>query len=876
VDAEIGGKINMQNAGVPPEYQTPGGTLVTSYGNMILQRHAGDPAAQAVLSESINDYKVQRQADELIPNFSSQASPKENLEALNRSLEGQPPEVVDRVMADPRVQKVIREAEDWVNEPYKGVSAQDAKYNSQAAYESSQRLADVAGLLPPKYATQFVGKCMPTIKKIMSLDTPSPFIHMSRVVEAMDDSPQAQELTDTIAKAYCKQFEAHDSQFVDPKVGIVTVTIREGESPTLALAVTRQLEADGNTDLAVDVVNAITSGAKDLQAQVNDAYGEYAELTQELNWLIVNSKGKLTPDQLQKAVDEYIAAQPPEWQSQLRAVEGKMVDSATALNETLGGLQNLPDSLKQAAPEAFQSVRAIFQDQHTGDAMAFAATKDPSVFSGAEGGSAAASWVELGQNGKDFVPAYMAGKLLPDLAQLDPNDPASVAQVNRQLDDLQDNGAKLLGIPQSEVDAAVNQIRGLVGTLQTSASPDQAIKAATQQLAQLNGMKFSNGAAGVMFRTVAFALTGGALINATGKTLDDPSFKNVLGGLAFAAGLAPDAASFGTAVKLIDPNSKVGQFGLGTSKLGATTASFVAVLNIASFVYNGLEASYQGNVPLVLFNIAGAGGNMLAAFGTTPWAGPVGTAIVVGALAALEFTDYVQQRHDHTEAAEKFLQSAGLSPELAETLSDSALESATVLQDQLDLTPEQLQQITTKYPGILESAGHAEAIADVAQACGIKGEDVPGFIDALAKDDPEFVQHFYGMRADDSGYNPLTHQARLFDTAMGSMPTAANYVRQHSPELVGPEANARRQADRDYEAAVEGDLLNIGPLLAKHDDPVYEAEIIQLMKDSGTLDAFVREVDPGHRAATKSAIQAAEKAGVLTHEQAQRYLEQLG
>jgi hypothetical protein len=354
---------------------------------------------------------------------------------------------------------------------------------------------------------------------------------------------------------------------------------------------------------------------------------------------------------------------------------------------------------------------------------------------------------------------------------------------------------------------------------------------------------------------------------------------NVLGECAALLGLASDAASFATSVKLIDPKSQLGQFGLGTSEFAQKTGKFMGVLGIATYLYSGLEASGKGDLPGVIFNLAGTFGAVLPMVAEGAWAGPAGMAITFTAGLALQFANYVIDKNNNTEAAEKFLQDAGLSADVAKTLSTDALEAASILQEQLDLTPQQMQEIAKKHPEVLQSPGHANGLVVVAKACGIEGDDVPGFIDALAKDDPNYSQYFFDKRGD--GLHPMTHQANLFDIVMRNMPTAASYIKQHAPEMVGSEANARRQADRDYESAISHGPQDIGSLLARNNNPAYQAEIIRIIDDNGLLDGFVWDVATsyhynGYPEAAKSAIQAAEKAGVLSHEDAQRYLKQLG
>jgi hypothetical protein len=65
-------------------------------------------------------------------------------------------------------------------------------------------------------------------------------------------------------------------------------------------------------------------------------------------------------------------------------------------------------------------------------------------------------------------------------------------------------------------------------------------------------------------------------------------------------------------------------------------------------------------------------------------------------------------------------------------------------------------------------------------------------------------------------------------------------------------------------------------------NPAFQSEMIRIMQDSNTLDFFVQKMGTSDAfnsdwvGAAKSAIQAADASGVLSHAQAQGYLAQLG
>lgn len=896
VAAELGDKIAYVNNGVPSQYQTPADSLISAYGNQILQRHANDPAAKSVLTGSIDDFRVQRKANDLIPTFYGDQTPAQKLASINSGLAGQPQAVVDRVMSDPRVQQILKDAKDWIAEPYKDVSGDKAKYDPRPAAEASKRLADITANLPPEYAADIVRDSMPTIEKIANLEAQSgnvdSFTNLSKVVGSLGDSPEANALTSQIAQAYGNQFQRWEGFFGQT----IETAVGNGASSKLSLEMAQQLQASGKTDQARGVVLSVGRGAEDLQIKLKQDMDDYVQHTKDLNWLASNAQGKLTPDQLQKAINEYITSQGPEWQSKLRDIEGRITAHGGQLADTIGALKTLPGDLKDVGDLALHGVgEKIGDDKTVQSALTFALTKDPTLFGGLKGESALGFIVEVGHNNKDLVAAsgkaYISSQILPAVSTLNASDPASVKAANIALDKLQANGAKFLGVPQSEIDAGVAKLRQTVGTLQSTKNIGEAVDnihvldGVKKDLGEVAELRFSTGAAGLAFRTVAMGLTGGNLISQTGKLVDDPSLQNVFGELSYAVGLAQDTAGFGATVKLLDQQGSLGKFGLGTNLAGRAAEKFIGVMNAAYFAAGAVTEANKGNIPAVAFNVTGVTGALLGTFGEAvglgAWTGPVGAAIVVVATVGVELVKYRTEINRNTDLAEKFLQGADVDGTAAKALSSEALKQASQIQDQLGLTAEQLQVIAAKHPEIFQSPGHAQGAIDAAKACGIKNSDVPGFLDALAQDDPNFGQRLFNAAGDRNDAQPLTSQANMFDTVTQQFPTAAQFVRQHSPDLVGPNADLRRQADRAYESAGDRQAPTIAGLMSGDKDPAFNAELIKIMKDDGTLETFLQEMGGAYHyngwpEAARDAIQDAASVGVITNEQARSYLEKIG
>jgi hypothetical protein len=305
-------------------------------------------------------------------------------------------------------------------------------------------------------------------------------------------------------------------------------------------------------------------------------------------------------------------------------------------------------------------------------------------------------------------------------------------------------------------------------------------------------------------------------------------------------------------------------------------------LTAAYFIVGSLKDASQGDAPAAAFDLAGAGGAALAAFGEGlgAWSGPAGWAVVTLAVVFVEAARQGHELRHHTGIADEFLKGAGIDANAARSLSGDALEEATTLQDQLKLSPQELQDLAAKHPELFTGGpGAAQAVVDAVTASGIEGKDVLPFIDRIAKDDQYYVQTFDANRSKSDSAHRLTYASILFNLVQ-SMPDAKAFVEEHSPGLVTADAKARRAADVAYEGS-DRSQEQVAGLLSTNQNAAYQAEIIKLLQQNHTLETFVSTVGSnlhynGWPEAARAAIQSAANAGVLTPAQARDYLLQIG
>jgi hypothetical protein len=393
-------------------------------------------------------------------------------------------------------------------------------------------------------------------------------------------------------------------------------------------------------------------------------------------------------------------------------------------------------------------------------------------------------------------------------------------------------------------------------------------------------MTFAQGAAGLAFRTLALEISGRAFLHATGEEIEEPNVQNLLGVAATSVGLAQDATKFGVNLKLVDPESAAAKWALGEA-----SERLFGILQTAYFAYGAYQDFSEGDKPAAAFDLLGAGGAAVATFGEAmglgSWAGPVGWGVAAAATIFVEAAKQGHELRENTEKADEFLQGGGVDEATAKILSGDALQEATTLQQGLNLSPEQLQQLAETHPEVFTDQGTAQGVVDAAKVSGISGEDVQGFVDALAKDTPNYPQILALHRLNLGGATPMTQAANLFTFVTGMKATGA-FVKARSPQLFGPAQDAKRTADIRYEQLVNRSADQVAGLLAGNSNPAFRAEIIGIMKNNNTLGNFVNSVgtnlafNGSWLSAAKSALHAADGSGILTHDQATGYLRQLG
>ncbi|MGO1073787.1 hypothetical protein [Lysobacter sp. CA199] len=703
IAAEIGPQVDQAQAGVPGQFRRPTGELVNSYGNVILQRHANEPAVQAVLKQSIGDYQAARRADELIPTFHGDITPKDKFDSLKAFLKGEPPEVVAKVMQDPRVQQWVKDAGAWVAEPLNGVDKGAGNFQAKAA-ESAQRLADTVEGLPPELATQIAKESFPTIEKIAAMPTvyrgdaittpKGPFENMSRVVGALGDTPLNQSLRQDIAKAYLKSDDVKYEGFV----GTVLKATSAGANPALAIELASQLKAEGRGDFADNILKVAADGALNHlnrpdgpKAQFDKAHQASVDKDTRLAELLAKS-GPLTTEQQTAFIKAY--RNDPENQKVYKAEAEAAKTLADELKVNKEALLFAAGRNPEAAQKLYDSMKALKDSGQGAVALEFtvAIQKDPSS-------AVAQAFNKFGDFNGDFTEQVIAAAAGQLLANHNGDPKGAFAELKEMIDPLLPLAKSIPGV--------LNLKDGIEAVKLASEGRFDRLAQLTANYEKLPPALRGLGAAGVVF---------GAASGSAG--LKDGDYAKAVNGFA-AAGHA-GAKTLAAATKSLADAGKLAAYGDSALSFASFSSKLAPGLGIvasaASAVSNGGklfggDASYAVSFAGDVISVLGG------ALEYTVVLAPVGLIVQgIGALVGLVGGLIVGHAKEEAFKNEqnKYLEAAGISNDSTrKALIDSDPEQVKNLQA-LGLSNDQIQDLATNYPQLLESHhGHGPPVSNL-------------------------------------------------------------------------------------------------------------------------------------------------------------------
>ncbi|MFT4193176.1 LysM peptidoglycan-binding domain-containing protein, partial [Ottowia sp.] len=687
-----------------PPGRSPDEVAYAAAGDAIKARYAASPAETARLDEALKSLKVTRDADAIVQAAKLGDTPGKQVESLNNSLKDASPEVRQAVLQSADGKAIVQNAADWAMEPLEGGDAQKAWDRAQkeggymphwSGAQAMDRLDQVTRNLDPELAAQVTSAAIPTFERYASSYNEKfgtdPLVgpgtaSMLKVLDRSLDTPAGRSNLERLASLGVGDFRG------------IYEHISQGGNPAYGVALAQSGKV--NQDMLLANVYAGVEAQRERIAETAQAYSEHYE---ELGWLVSNHGGSMTPEQLQKAIEDYTKEKGPEWEQKGKELQDKLAAQGAELQTQLTELGKLP-------ADTYGRDKAIadaLNDPVVGLAMNTAWEKNPALLQGAKGDSMLAFLADptvkgsarLTDIGRRFTSgmamAWMKSNTGAALAKFDPTDPASVQAAHRALESLR-NGqlVKVLGVSTGEMDKAIEamkkampeasdtteQITAKLAKLDDELGTiGQAIKGRygfDPSTANEGQVAFSRATvAGQLLRGVGVMLGGVGLLASTKTAIDDPSLKTWMKVASDAAGLTQRGLELGVGVFKWDQGTSL------AAKAGTKAGSFLAgrLLGAASSVFDiwsGVEALQKGDYASAGLYGAGAAGTLMASLFT----GPVGWAglIIMGVSAAgLWAWNNVKEANKHEPDSDggtsmRFLQHAGLNESTARALTDQS------------------------------------------------------------------------------------------------------------------------------------------------------------------------------------------------------------
>ena len=311
----------------------------------------------------------------------------------------------------------------------------------------------------------------------------------------------------------------------------------------------------------------------------------------------------------------------------------------------------------------------------------------------------------------------------------------------------------------------------------------------------------------------------------------------------------------------------------GAAGFAARLAPALGLIASSASLVNSIQEASDGNVGYAI----AAFGDVLGVLGSALEFTPVAPAgFIVSGIGAIisgvgSFVGELINGNERREQIEGYLVEAGVDPQIADEMASRGSDLFDMAET-LDMSAEDIQALLVAHPEVALSAGHVGIITRAAEACGLQGSEVLGFVDKLAGDNADFAWDLFGI-VSALPTSDTQAQAFLRSYIENNYDSAIEYAQAQSPELFGAAAEEREAAVRDYESDgfTPSYALALGNRLIDNTDPAYRAEMIGRLAADGRLEMFAEELGPygGDWAeASRAAISDAVAAGTITQEQA--------
>ncbi|WP_244467975.1 peptidoglycan-binding protein LysM [Nitratireductor soli] len=614
---------------------------------------------------------VDVEARRIIDLANAAGSPKERFQFLNDAYVEARPEVRAALERSSDASSLVARSAGWATEPLDDYDpSQDLQAPGAQAFARLEQLTDGAQQV---FAVDLLEAAMPDLQTANQ-------IHQSQTGSSMlghNGTTDMLTVVDRIAGSTAGDTVIRDFAAMGfYSRNVIMNAVGSGGSLEYPFALATQW-GDGAGLFGAEVKPGVLQFQGRVGADV-DAYGKHL---QEMQWLIHNHGGTMTPEQLAQAIEDYKTEKGSEWQETEQRLERDIARSGGLLLEHLVQLSDLPPEMSADQPQADALIAEILKDPKSVMAIEVAMQTNPELVSNPSTLNFLGSKARLTDRGRKLAEEAMTQilrhKILPSFDDLSTGNATSIAQAKATLDTFKNSrSAQLLGITDNDLAKAIDTVeRSLPEVGDTPADAVRKLERLNRDLSELQGTSgvksFSNTTmAGQLLRTIGLAATGASFVNSTRVANDDASLKNNLKILIDASGIAQRSVEILSGMERINPQSQAAQHFGSSSK---PAVKFLGVLGAGFDAWTSVEAFKAGDPLMGSLSAAAAGGGVMAALGTGTAFGPAGLIIVGIAVGAqMLVADHRESTKYETDIAMRFLQHSNLSQSAADALTDQS------------------------------------------------------------------------------------------------------------------------------------------------------------------------------------------------------------
>lgn len=666
--------------------------------DQIRARYADAPGLATIIDTAAPAALVTVEVDAALGEIDFGQQPSAVLQDVDAAMAQASPEARAAMLEDPRVQAAIVAAAGQANaplQPYLDSGEHDGDLFA-AATDSLRSLEQTVAGLDPELAAAVVEQALPDLEAAHGLlpgasllldhrRHDGPHVQIARLASHVGGSSSGQELTGRMIGLNHDETHGDMGGWAE---AVSSITLHRGlhgdnpVGPALFVELERAgipLTPNGESAL-VHATGPISDG---LRWPIQPAASEYYNLVETLQFAQQMYPLFDSDEAYVAAVDELMTETLGEdWQTQIETHESELAEHGTGLLMQLSQLAALPaDHPQRAEADAF--IAGVLNDPAAQIVIGMALQRDPSLAQGPMGEALldvfSVPGLEPGAQAiaAEYANLYIAVQTGDAIGALDGSDPDTIAAADARIAALDDPRlAAALGVEPEQLSGAITELRaslpGLAGDTATRESAQRTLNSA------LNGIPgFTTGdPAGQIFRGVALAATGSALINSQGLDFQDPRLESLLdvamGNLKFVSGANFTAKSL-LAVSvnggLLSGKSLPGSYGMAP---GNVPGRLLAGVGVVVNGWNAINAFSEGDVAVGSLHATAVAGTAAGIFGAGTWLGPVGWAAAAVSIIGVGLIE--NARHNNrfeTPEMRDFLAASGLSDEAAAALYDT-------------------------------------------------------------------------------------------------------------------------------------------------------------------------------------------------------------